>query len=100
MSARAAVVPVPVARVLPAAMAGAIVFHERSLEITTTAAGELCVAVTLPDGDVDAEQILDRDDVRRLIAALDQWLGVRFELTPAGRAAAAYERDVDDEVQP
>jgi hypothetical protein len=83
MTARAVQQPVSIARVLPAAFAGAVVYAERSLVITTTPAGELCAAV---DG---GEQILDRDDVRRLIGALEQWLGVRFEITAAGRTAVA-----------
>lgn len=72
---------------------GGLIYIEGRLSIEITPAGELCAAISLVDGDVDGEQVLNREDAQRLHAALEQWLYPRYELTSRGRAALREEAD-------
>lgn len=77
----------------PPPSGGTIVYQVGELVLHTTPAGELCATQQELTADTThaCEQLLDRDDVRRLIVALEFWLEARFVVTPAGRAAALEE---------
>jgi len=66
-----------------------VLYQEGRFAMELTRAGEICMAMRGEEGqlvdDVLLEQLLSREDVRRLYARLELYLDGRYELTTFGR---------------